>query len=129
MLKEIGIESYYVLINGVRRMIDPNFPTTSFDHAILAIHLPDSIPDAALFAIAKDLELGRLLFFDPTNEYVPLGYLPYYLQNNYGLVAGPNGGELIRLPLLPPPTNRVIRTAKITLSQNGGLDGSFQEIR
>lgn len=129
MLKEIGIESYYVLINDVRRMIDPNFPTTEFDHAILAIRLPDSIPDATLFAVVKDPQLGRLLFFDPTNEYVPLGYLPYYLQDNYGLVAGPDGGELVHLPLLPPTTNRLIRTAKITLTESGNLDGAFQEVR
>ncbi|HYL46521.1 MAG TPA: DUF3857 domain-containing protein [Candidatus Limnocylindrales bacterium] len=129
MLHEIGIESYYVLINVIRRMVDPDFPTTHFNHAILAIRLPEGVPDNTLFAVVSDPELGRILFFDPTNPYVPLGYLPYYLQDNYGLVAGPKGGQLIHLPLLPPPTNRLIRTAKINLSVSGGLDGAFQEVR
>jgi len=128
MLHEIGIESYYVLINDRRRMVHPDFPMTQFDHAILAIRLPDDIPDNVLFAVVKDPELGRLLFFDPTNEFVSLGYIPNYLQDNYGLVAGPKGGELIKLPLLPPPTNRLIRTAKMDLTAGGKLDGAVQEV-
>ena len=39
----------------------------------------------------QDPKLGRLLIFDPTNEYVPLGYIPYYEQNTYGLLVGPDG--------------------------------------
>jgi len=41
------------------------------------------------------IESGEILFFDPTDEYVPLGYLPWQLQNNYGLVVTPTGGEII----------------------------------
>ena len=129
MLNEIGIESYYVLINTRRRMVHSEFPMTQFNHAILAIKLPDGVPDTGLFAVVKDSELGRVLFFDPTNPYVPLGYLPTYLQDNYGLVAGPKGGELIELPLLPPQTNRLIRTGKASLGSTGKLDGAFEEIR
>jgi Domain of Unknown Function with PDB structure (DUF3857)/Transglutaminase-like superfamily len=129
MLHEIGIDSYYVLINVRRRMVDPNFPSTHFNHVILAIRLPENVLDTTLYPVVKDPELGRLLFFDPTNPYVPLGYLPWYLQDNYGLVAGPQGGELIGLPLLPPPTNRLIRTGKINLNASGNLDGAFQEVR
>ena len=77
----------------------------------------------------KDPALGPLLFFDPTDTYVPLGYLPTFLQNNFGLVYGPKGGELIKLPLLPPPTNRLIRTGKLSLSASGSLDGAIQEVR
>jgi hypothetical protein len=129
MLKEIGIESYYVIINTRRRVVHSEFPMTQFNHAILAIKLPDQVSDVALYAIVKDPELGRLLFFDPTNPYVPLGYLPTYLQDNYGLVAGPKGGELIKLPLLPAPTNRLIRTGKVSLGSNGKLAGAFEEVR
>jgi hypothetical protein len=129
MLHEIGIESYYVLINDFRQNVYPEFPMTEFNHAIVAIRLPDNVPDATLYAVVKHPELGRLLFFDPTNEYVPLGYLPWYLQDNYGLVAGPKGGELIHLPVLPPPTNRLIRTAKINVTATGNMDAAIQEIR
>jgi hypothetical protein len=129
MLGEIGIESFYVLIDSQRGIVIPDFPSTNFNHAILAIRLPESVPDTTLFAIRKDPKLGRLLFFDPTNKYVPLGYLPSYLQDNYGLVVTPDSGELVLLPLLPSPVNRLLRIAKLNLSEAGNLDGEVQEIR
>jgi len=129
MLHEIGIESFYVLIDTDRGIVRPDYPSTRFDHAILAIRLPDSIPDGGLFAMVKHPTLGRLLFFDPTNEYVPLGYLPSYLQDNYGLVVTPEGGELLSLPLLAPSTNRLLRTAKFSLDATGNLSGEVREMR
>jgi len=79
--------------------------------------------------MVKHPTLERLLFFDPTNEYVPLGYLPSYLQDNYGLVVTSEGGELLSLPLLPPSTNRLIRTAKFSLDATGNLSGEVREMR
>jgi transglutaminase-like putative cysteine protease len=129
MLGEVGIESYYVLIDTRRGIVVPDFPSTRFNHAILAVRVPDEVPDTTLFAITKDPKLGRLLFFDPTNKYVPLGYLPSYLQDNYGLVMVPGGGQLVRLPLLPASVNRLLRTAKLNLSEAGNLNGEVQEVR
>ncbi|MGH9690094.1 MAG: DUF3857 domain-containing transglutaminase family protein [Candidatus Acidiferrales bacterium] len=129
MLHEIGIESYYVIIDTHRGIVRPDYPSLRFNHAILAIRLPDDVPDGGLFATVTHPTLGRLLFFDPTNEYVPLGYLPSYLQDNYGLVVTPEGGELLSLPLLPPSTNRLIRTAKFSLDATGNLSGEVREIR
>jgi hypothetical protein len=129
MLSEVGIESYYVLIDTKRGTVTPDVPSMNFDHAILAIRLLESVPDTSLFAITKDPKLGRLLFFDPTSKYVPLGYLPSVLQDNYGLVVTPDGGELVLLPLLPPATNRLLRTAKLNLSDAGNLDGAVEEVR
>jgi hypothetical protein len=99
-----------------------------FDHVIVAIHLPDDVSSGDLYAVVNDPKLGRLLFFDPTDEYAPLGYLPWQLQTSYGLVVTPEGGELISLPLLPPAANRLLRTAKFTLSPLGDLSGDVQEV-
>ena len=129
MLHEIGIESYYVLINTERGTTAPGFPSVRFNHAIIAIRLPDSIPDTTLYAVVKHPKLGRILFFDPTDEYVPLGYLPWEEQDNYGLMVTPDGGELMSLPLLPPSTNRLLRTAQFNLSPGGDLSGEIQEVR
>ncbi|MGH9684115.1 MAG: transglutaminase-like domain-containing protein [Candidatus Acidiferrales bacterium] len=129
MLKEIGIDSYYVLIDTDRGVVQPNFPSTNFDHAILAIQVPDAVPGATLYAITKDPKLGRLLFFDPTNPYVPFGYVPAYLQDTYALLATPDGGELVSVPLLPASTNRLIRTAQLELSSTGNLSGEVRELR
>jgi hypothetical protein len=129
MLHEIGIESYYVIIDTRRGLVRADYPSTHFDHAILVIRLSADIPTAGLFATLNHPTLGRLLFFDPTNEYVPLGYLPSYLQDSYGLVVTPQGGELLSLPLGAPSTNRLIRTATLTLSNTGDLAGDVQETR
>jgi transglutaminase-like putative cysteine protease len=129
MLHEIGIDSYYVLLETRRGEVNPDFPSTRFNHAILAIRVPDNIKDASLYAVVDHPKLGRLLFFDPTNSVVPLGYLPSYLQDNLGLVVTPDGGTLVSLPLLAPATNRLLRTAQLTLSPTGNLSGEVQELR
>jgi transglutaminase-like putative cysteine protease len=129
MLQEIGIESYYVLIDVQRGIVNPEFPSTRFNHVILAIRLPENLTNPLLLSVVNNSKLGRLLFFDPTNEYVPLGYLPSYLQDNFGLVVAADGGTIISLPLLPPATNRLIRTAQMNLSPSGDLTGEVKEVR
>ena len=129
MLHEIGVDSYYVLVDTERGIVTPSFPSPRFNHAILAIKIPDDVPTTALYAVVNHPQLGKLLFFDPTDEYVPLGYLPSSLQDNYGLVVAPDGGELLAIPLLPPTTNRLLRTGTLNLSEAGNLDGTVRETR
>lgn len=130
MLEEIGIESHYVFINTERGVVDPSYPPSlSFDHVILGIRLPDEVPGESLYAVIKHPKLGRVLFFDPTDDITPLGQLPYYLQANYGLLASADGGELVKLPLLPPTVNRLLRTAHLTLTASGALAGQVEEVR
>ncbi len=129
MLHEIGVDSYYVLVDTERGIVAPAFPSTRFNHAILAIKLPEDVPTASLYAVLNHPQLGKILFFDPTSEFTPLGYLPSSLQDNYGLVIGPDGGELLAMPLLPPSTNRLLRTATMSLSDEGSLTGKVEERR
>jgi hypothetical protein len=130
MLKDIGIDSYYIVINHERGVIRPNDPpSSSFDHVILAIKLPADVPVTGLYATYQHPQLGTLLFFDPTNETVPLGYIPWYLQANYAMLVTDQGGELVELPLLPPPTNRLLRYEQLSLSDSGMLQGSVHEVR
>jgi len=131
MLKEIGIESYYVFINIDRGRIWPEHPPAIyFNHAILTIQVPDDVDSSELFAVLPHQRLGRLLFFDPTHRYVPLGQLPDGLQANFGLLAfEEGGGEFVQLPLLPPSTSRLLRTAKLKLAETGSLSGEVQEVR
>ncbi|MGA8072085.1 MAG: DUF3857 and transglutaminase domain-containing protein [Candidatus Acidiferrales bacterium] len=129
MLHEIGVESYYVVAQVDRGIIRPDFPSPgSFNHMILAIRLPDNVENGNLYAIVKHPTLGRLLIFDPTDEYTPLGYIPDFEQENYGLLVTPDGGELISLPLLPPITNRLMRSGKLSLTSNGDLTGDVNEV-
>jgi len=132
MLAQAGIQSYYVLVNVDRGVVAPDFPTaTEFDHVILAIQLPEDVDpnSGALYALGQDPKLGRVLFFDPTDPYVPLGYLPSALQANEGLLVTDNGGQLVKLPLLSPSLNRLIRSAKLSITPDGTLLGDVVEIR
>ncbi|MFZ0886230.1 MAG: DUF3857 and transglutaminase domain-containing protein [Candidatus Acidiferrales bacterium] len=128
MLQEIGIQSYNVMISPERGVVRPGFPMLAFGHSIVAIHLPDNVTGSGLYAIVNHEKLGRLLFFDPTDEYIPLGYLPPSEQTNFALVVTPQGGELVSVPLLPPATNRLLRTATLSVSATGNLTGEVEEL-
>ncbi len=130
MLHEIGIESYYVLINTERGSITPDMPAyIGFDHAIIAIRVPDGVPDPSLVSVLNHPRLGRILFFDPTNEWTPLGEIGGYLQANWGLLVTSDGGELVELPKQPTRTNSIQRTAKLALDASGVLTGQVEEVR
>lgn len=131
MLKEIGIDSYYVVINSERGAVTLEMPAHmgGFDHAILAIQLPAGTEDPSLVAVMQHPKLGRLLFFDPTSELTAFGRLSGPLQANYGLLVTPEGGELVELPRLATSLNGVTRTAKLTLTPTGTLTGEIREVR
>jgi len=129
MLHEAGFDSYYVLINDERDFLLPEFPSLlNFNHVILAVRLPQKFDPNAAFATISHKKLGTLIFFDPTDPTTPLGYLPPSLQANYGLLVN-EGGELLQLPVLPPSTNQIVRTAKLTIDVSGKLNGTVREIR
>lgn len=130
MLQEVGISSYYVVINHERDAVRPDMPAHSaFDHVILAIRLPDDALSPTLVATIQHPKLGRLLFFDPTNETTPFGEIGGYLQANYGLLVMPDGGELIGLPQQPTTMNGIRRAGKLTLDASGALKGEIKETR
>ncbi len=130
MLREIGLESYHVVINTSRGSITPETPAhNGFNHVIVAIRLPDGVDDASLIATFQHPQLGRILFFDPTDSITPFGQIRGDLQANYGLLVSPAGGELIQLPQQPANTNSIHRTATLTLDPAGGLKGEVKEVR
>jgi hypothetical protein len=131
MLKEIGVDSYYVSINTERGAVTPDVPAHMywFNHEILAIRLPDGVVDASLIAVMEHPKLGKLLIFDPTDELTPFGQLRGPLQANYGLLVTDDGGELVKLPQLPAAMNGTTRTAKLTVDPSGTLKGEVKEVR
>jgi hypothetical protein len=131
MLREIGVEAYYVLVNVDRGAVNAGTPANAraFNHAIVAIRLPDGVEDPTLFAVLRHPQYGRLLIFDPTDELTPFGQLGNHLQASYGMLAGPKGGELVQLPTMPSSVNSIQRTAKLTLDGSGMLAGQVIEVR
>jgi len=130
MLHEIGVESYYVLINTERGVVTRDMPPQKhFNHAILAIQLRKGTNDSSLVAIREHPTLGSILFFDPTDQITPFGQLRGAMQSNFGLLVGPGGGELVELPQLPTTMNGIRRVGRFSLSPNGTLSGDVNEIR
>jgi len=130
MLHEIGVDSYYVVINTERGSVTPATPAhNGFNHAIIAIKVPEGATDAFVVATIQHAKLGKLLFFDPTDEWTPIGQIQGALQSNYGLLVTPNGGELVELPKLPAAMNSIERHGKLTLNAAGRLEGDVEETR
>jgi hypothetical protein len=130
LLQQIGVQSYYLLVNTHRGIVTSGTPANPyFNHAIIAVALPGNLEDPSLEAILVHPKLGRLLIFDPTNPLTPLGSLSGALQDNYALLVAGEGSELVKLPELPPASNSITRTAKLSLDENGTLSGDVHEVR
>ncbi|HEY6945043.1 MAG TPA: DUF3857 and transglutaminase domain-containing protein [Candidatus Acidoferrum sp.] len=129
MLKQVGIDSYYVVINTHRGAVGAETPPMMFlfNHVILAIRLPEQMHDYQ--ALLNHPKLGMLLIFDPTDEKTPVGQLRGELQANNALLVTPDGGELTQMPQLPANSTGVSRSAKLTLDAQGTLRGEVNEIR
>jgi hypothetical protein len=129
MLKEIGVDSHYLIVNTTRGSVTDSTPVGLwFNHVILAIQLPQDTKDASLPATLTHGKLGRLLLFDPTDTYTPLGQLAGPLQGGYGLLVTPEGGDLVKIPVLPSDTSSIQRTAHLQLDENGHLSGEVHEV-
>jgi hypothetical protein len=129
MLKEIGVDSYYLFINTERGAVDlATPPNLDFNHVILAIALPTDYDDATLLARTSHPKLGNIVYFDPTDELTPFGRIAGALQANYGVLAMSDGGELVQLPKLPTSSNAIERTAQMTLDDKGTLQGDIHEV-
>jgi hypothetical protein len=130
MLREIGIESYQIAINTERGSITTDTPAyQGFNHQITVIKLPEGLTDPSLVAVVTHPRLGRILFFDPTDELTPFGQISGSLQANWGLMVTADGGELIELPKQPSDMNSIQRTGKLTLDPSGTLKGDIHEVR
>ena len=129
MLKETGVESYYVLVHTTRGMVEPSFPSVhAFNHVISAIRIPRE-RTKGMEGVLEHPRLGTLLLFDPTSTTTPFGQLPQYLQASRGLLVTESGGELIDLPAHAPESSVLRRTAKMELDEGGMLRGSVEEVR
>jgi Transglutaminase-like superfamily len=130
MLRQMSVDSYHVIINTERGSVTQDSPAhNAFNHAILAIKLPEDVKDPSLVAVVQNPKLGRILFFDPTNDVTPFGQIGGYLQANYGLLVAPGGGQLVELPQQPSAMNSIERVGKLTLNADGTLKGDVMEMR
>lgn len=123
MLDAVGVRATWVLVDTERGVIDAKVPSMMANHVITAIEIPKGYENPALQAVATAMNGQRYLIFDPTNQYVPIGLLPTYLQGSYGLLMAGAASEAIELPVLKPESDTVNRTAIFTLGADGSLTG------
>jgi hypothetical protein len=118
MLKIAGIESYLVAIySGDRTYARAEWPSPhQFNHMIAAVRVSDAVKAAA---VLSHPQLGRLLMFDPTDDSIPLGYLPRHEQGSNALVLAGERGALVTVPATPPDDNRIEREANMSIGLNG----------
>ncbi len=129
MLNSIGVHATYVLVDTRRGFVDSAVPSIDGNHAIAAIELPDGYNDARLKTMVKTHNGQRFLIFDPTNQYVPLGLLPTYLQGSFGTLVNGANSQVIQLPVVPPDGDVTEHIAKLQLDADGTLQGSITETR
>lgn len=129
MLQVAGINSNYVVIDTDRGFVNPDVPSTWFNHVILAIELPAEVKSNQYASVITTKDGKRYIIFDPTDEYTPVGSLRSELQDSYALLVTNSGGQLIKTPLLPPDSNTLARTGHFILTADGLLTGEISEDR
>ncbi len=126
MLRIMKIEAYPVIIysgdpNYVRReWVSPR----QFNHCIIAVRVS---PTTTGPTVIEHEKLGRLMIFDATDQFTPVGDLPDYLQGSLALVVAGDSGGLVEMPVTPPDFNAWNRETEISLAGDGGIKGVIRE--
>lgn len=87
MLKSVGIESHYTIINAGKNnaKIEHNFPSQQFNHVILAIPIENDT-----------------IWLENTSNSSPYNYLGTFTQNRFALAINKEKSKLVQTPKLQP---------------------------
>jgi len=126
MLRALKIDAYPIAIYSG----DPTFvreqwaSPQQFNHCIIAVKVSDETTGPTIITHAK---LGRLLIFDATDPYTPVGDLPDYLQGSLALIIAGDHGGLTKMPVTPPETDLLERKIDAVISDTGEVKGTITE--
>ncbi len=125
MLAEAGVPAYPVLVfSGDRGAVRAEWPSTmQFNHMIAAIRVDESVVSPMIV----DTPAGRLLLFDPTDQFTRIGGFPVYNQGGLVLVCTPGAKELTRVPFAPPEENSITFATTAVLTPDGSLSVDYHE--
>jgi Domain of Unknown Function with PDB structure (DUF3857)/Transglutaminase-like superfamily len=125
MLASIGLRAFLVTAySGDPTYVRTEWPSPQqFNHAIVAVVVG---ADTKASAVLDHSGLGRLLFFDPTDEQTPLGELPLHLQGSQGLIVSTEGGPLVRMPLSNAEANPTTRRVEASVTADGTLHATVR---
>jgi hypothetical protein len=97
LLRAIGENGDPVLVfSGNPTAVLPDWPSPRFNHVITCIRADDDVP--ANWPVIDGGPLGRVVLFDPTNSFTPLGLLPREDQGGHGLIVTNQSPGLVPLP-------------------------------
>jgi hypothetical protein len=69
---------------------------------------------------------GQWRFFDPASKYVPFGMLRWQEEGEKTLIPDPKEAIWVQTPISEPQKSLMKRTAKLTLAEDGTLEGDVQ---
>lgn len=126
MLKVMKIDAYPIAIySGDPNYVRKEWPSPGqFNHCIIAVRVSAVTTAPTVIEHAK---LGRLLIFDATDQFTPVGDLPDYLQGSFGLVAAGENGGLVEMPVTPADFNAWNRETEVSLAGDGSIKGVIKE--
>jgi len=126
LLKSLKIDAYPIAIySGDPTFVREQFASPrQFNHCIIAVKVSDSTKAATVINHEK---LGRLLIFDATDPYTPVGDLPDHEQGSLAVILAGDKGGLVRMPVTPPETDMLQRSVDVTLNSLGEIKGTVRE--
>ncbi|HEX6124219.1 MAG TPA: DUF3857 and transglutaminase domain-containing protein [Pyrinomonadaceae bacterium] len=126
MLRAKNIDAYPVIIySGDPDYVRKEWASPSqFNHCIIAIRVS---PATVGPTVIDHAVLGRLLIFDATDSFTPVGDLPDQLQGSLALIVSGDKGDLVRMPVTPSDFNAWSRETEIDLAQDGTITGVIRE--
>jgi hypothetical protein len=97
LLRAIGDNGDPMLVfSGNPTAVLPDWPSPRFNHVITCIRADDDVPTN--WPVIDGGPLGRVVLFDPTNPFTPLGLLPREDQGGHGLIVAMHSPGLVPLP-------------------------------
>jgi hypothetical protein len=126
MLRSLKIDAYPVIIySGDSNYVREEFVSPGqFNHCIIAVKVSDATQSATVINHAK---LGRLLIFDATDPFTPVGDLPDDEQGSFALIIAGESGGLTKMPVTPSGFNAWKRNVEVSLTGDGAISGTIRE--
>ncbi|MGY4384318.1 transglutaminase-like putative cysteine protease [Pedobacter sp. UYP24] len=112
LLKAADINSYYCIVNAgeIKQSLDPEFASMDqANHIILCVPLKNDTT-----------------WLECTSQDIPFGYLGSFTDDRLVLACTPDGGKLLRTPILSTENNQLNRVAELRLNNEGNITGSLK---
>jgi hypothetical protein len=127
LLHSVGVDAHVVIVNsGLRRTNVIDWPSANFNHAIVAIPCTEPPPPGSTAIRVQDRDY---LLFDPTDDRVPFGELPFGDMGGLALLLAPGVTTAVTIPMFPSDFVTVSSSVGIAMADDGSAKIDFTEMR